>query len=208
MIRRKITEDFTLRQFRKRFEALSGQELPTHYLQSSNVYGFFMQGKLVAGFAVRTEPGLRHFELLEQAGVTTAALRSREEAFCELACLWISPRVRSPVFRMNFYLTCVADAVQTGREFILGGSPVADIVPTQQICLPYTLYSGPVAGNGDGPWTIYYGTRWTCLKGVALQFPGRVRDILKALPGDHHPRESGSRPVGRWHRVTRRFTGR
>lgn len=207
MIRRKITEDFTLRQFQKRFETLSSQSLPLEYLQQSDVYGFFMQGKLEAGFVIRTRPGMRHFELLEQARVAIDGLRSREQEFCELACLWISPRVRSPVFRMNFYLTCVADAVQTGRNYILGGSPVADIVPTQQVCLPFTLYQGPVANQGEH-WNIYYGTRWTCLKGVALQFPGRVKDIVKAIPGDHHPETVGDKPPRRWHRLSGRFLRR
>lgn len=208
MIRRKITEDFTLRQFHKRFESLSQQTLPIDYLYQSDVYGFFMQGRLEAGFVVRTQPGMRHFELLEQANVATDGLRVREDDFCELACLWVSPRVTSPVFRMNFYLTCVADAIQTGKAFILGGSPVKEIVATHQVCLPYMLYQGPVSKDDNRAWHIYYGTRWTCLKGVAMQFPGRVKDVFKAIPGGHHPETMQEKPAGRWHQVTKRLIRR
>ena len=188
MRHRHIHEEFTLQQFRKRFESLSGQSVSFDYLRSSQVYGFFMHGRLVADFSFRTQPSLRHFQLLDEAGVSIDGLRSREHEFCELACLWIMPQLRSPVFRLNFYLTCVADALATGRAFIIGGSPVADIVPTQQLCLPYTLYQGAIAEYGEQPWSIYYGTRWTCLKGVARQVPGRVKDIVGAIPGSYRLR--------------------
>ncbi|MCG8668739.1 MAG: hypothetical protein MI867_04945 [Pseudomonadales bacterium] len=205
MIRRKISEDFTLRLYKKSFEGLSTQTLSLDYLQTSDVYGFFQHGKLVAGFVVRTAPGMWHMKLLEQSGISPEAVQMREGQFCELFGLWMSPKVASPTFRMNFYLTCVADALQTGREFIIGGSPVKEIVSTHQVCLPFSLYSGSIKGQAKD-WHIYYGTRWTCLKGVARQFPGRLKDIIKAQPGDHHPEEVPVKPLGRWHKVAGKVT--
>lgn len=201
MIRRKITEDFTLRLYQKRFSELAKQTLPMDYLKQSDVYGFFNHGKLVAGFVVRTEPGMWHFKLLDGSKNALTGVLAREDQFCELAGLWMSPTVANPVFKMNFYLTCVADALQTGRELILGGSPVKQIVSSHQVCLPFTLFSGPL-DDGESHWDIYYGTRWTCIKGVAKQFPGRLKDVFKSQPGDHHPEEVGGKPAGRLHKVT------
>lgn len=207
MIRRKITEDFTLRLYKKRFDALSKQTIDFAYLQQSDVYGFFLQGKLVAGFVIRTEPEFYHLSLLDQANISTHGITVQQESFCEIAGLWIAPHINKSMFRTHFYLTCIADALQTGKELILGGSPVRSLVANHQVCLPYTLYQGQI-DESQQYWNIYYGTRWSCLKGVALQFPGRVKELIKAQPGDHHPETISQRPFARWHKVTKRLIRR
>lgn len=208
MIRRKISEAFTLRLFQKKFEALSNQSISLEYLHTSEVYGFFHQGELVAGFVIRATPGLWHLDLLEAADVDVSGIRVREDQFCELAGLWVAKKVASPGFRINFNLTCVADAIQTGKQLILGGSQVKGLAQNHQICLPYTLYQGVINGAGQQPWHIYYGTRWSCMKGVAMQFPGRMKEVFKSLPGDHHGKEVSDKSFGRWHKVTKRLIGR
>jgi len=97
---RKLKRLQALQDFQTEYEDISGLSVPMVYLQTSQVFGFFSQQKLVGGFVLSSNKSLRTIdvfvndlkkkEIYESLGLT--------QNYCEVCCFWMNKIYRKDVF--------------------------------------------------------------------------------------------------------------
>ncbi len=135
--------------FQNEYFRRAGMLVPMSYLQQARVVVFFVGLKRVGGYALNMADWapMRYFvyfsgrlknQILEEAGLT-------ETQLLELTCIW-KAKTLSPTFSGLFYLSAMADAYRTGRQYgkshLIGGSVLRQIRHVQRQLMNIDLFIG------------------------------------------------------------------
>jgi hypothetical protein len=149
---RKITRRSDLRQFIRRYAAVSGGNKMTlkSLLSCVSVWGYWYGDTLVGGFATNIDTPLRVFKGIVRGAdqpILLAAKGIAENQLIEVCALWID-RLNEELIHdidhqklnMKVMEAVVEDAAQTGRTYLIAGSHQEKLLKRQRIILPIPIY--------------------------------------------------------------------
>ena len=180
MKRIKLSSIEELEAFKQHFEQRAGNTVSLEYLSASNVYAYRSGSELKAGYVIHAGTQHRFFDLMQEVGFERIKpLPGTQEDFCEIACIWMAPEVRSYGLRVRFYTSCMLATLSQRKPFVIGGTKTDAVAKRQQHCLPNIVFHGDTQNSiASGRWSIYYGTPWTFMKGFASQFAEETRKVI------------------------------
>lgn len=148
--------------FATEYTSRSGHGSDLAYLSQAQVRGFYVDGALVAGYAVAVAE--HRYLAAIPAGTCTLPVDDCVEG----THIWIDRSLSVPA-RARIYGRLLFDVLRTGRRYALGGATVLKLVNIQRLGTPHMIYEGPVLIDGveQHGW-VYYGTRWTIMRGFML----------------------------------------
>lgn len=152
-----------LGEYSKRFCDLGGNPIPLKYLQQSVVRGFFLDQRLVGGYALNNRPPFRYAEWIP---IIERKLIEARGYFChkgsvEVSCFWMAPREMTKLQRNSVYLRLVFDAFLSGEKYIIGGSVIPSVAKTQKQVLCQPLFHGVTTFGSNAE--VYSSTRWSAM---------------------------------------------
>lgn len=145
------------------FQQTSSLVLDRTQFDPGSARGFWLEGRLVAGYRVVSEA--RRYAALVPDGDAAWPFACADAA--ETTHLWMAESLR-PQHRRSVYGQLVLDLLATGQRFVVGGSVDPTIREQQMRMLPHRLFEGSSSALGVGSqrFWLYYGTPTTVVTGA------------------------------------------
>ena len=163
-------------EFAERYSRAAGVLVSLDALLDSEIRGFFLQGRPVAGYRL----GRSATRYGAMAGDRVSDWPFDVDEAAEITHLWIAPDASSAVRRI-VYGWILADLLAPHKTIVVGGSVSHDITRQQMRSMPHLLHevACPTVRPG-GFATLYYGTVHTVVadaiaSGVPLPWLGGFR---------------------------------
>ncbi len=119
---RNIVSDDEKEIFLDHFEHSVGVRVPRAYLDQGRIVGYFSDdGEMLGGYALIMEPGFRSLLFIpDQVKKNSAFLRENTlESFLEVNCAWLSPKVKSNMDAIRFWMHMRREILACNRTYLL-----------------------------------------------------------------------------------------
>jgi hypothetical protein len=129
---RKISQDHQLREFRDKYIASSGLNVPDDFLKTRSVYAAYnLRGRMCGGFVLGSASPYRTIEIF--AGPQSKQKLNNyieNTSYCELNCLWLSVKYRKGILCYWFWILFALKVSRQPEAMLIYGTiakPLADI---------------------------------------------------------------------------------
>ena len=121
---KRCTNIHELKEFQSKYEAISGLALPYEYLESSDVYVYQQNNRIIGGFVLGYQLPFRTVEVFASE-INRPNLRRvfNKEQFCEICCFWVDKAYRKKLLVSVTVWLKMAYTVKTQKQpFVLFGT--------------------------------------------------------------------------------------
>lgn len=156
--------------FLDKVQSYSGVRLPENYVKNSEIVGFFLHERMVAGYMLVTKPGFRSLLFVPDSVKGSHEFFNNDDYdMMEVNGLWISPAVKSPKLQYQIWTKMIKDIFMSRKKYLLLMSDARNktIESLHNLTNPEVLYEGaPDLMAGDKSHStirVGFTTRWRLL---------------------------------------------
>jgi len=120
----KVNSASDISEFKKRYEEISGLEIPESFLIDSKIYAFQKDNEIVGGFILSSKRPLRTLSLFTKNEKLRSNINSKSKSsIVEICCFWIDRRHRkNKLFTILVWLKMALTVSQQKEKIVLYGT--------------------------------------------------------------------------------------
>lgn len=168
-----ITSDAEIELYLDKVESYSGVRLPSNYVRNSEIVGFFLHERLVAGYMLVTKPGFRSLLFVpDSIKKSNEFFQHDDYDMMEVNGLWISPAIKTPKLQYQIWIKMIRDIFMSRKKYLLLMSDAKNktIESLHALTNPTMLYEGaPMLMAGDKSHSnirVGFTTRWSLVMNI------------------------------------------
>lgn len=120
----KLNSASEISEFKKRYEKISGLEIPESFLIDSKIYAFQKDKEIVGGFILSNKRPLRTLQIFTKNKILRSKINSLDpSSILEVCCFWIEKKYRKKkLFPLLVWLRMAIQITRQKEKFIIYGT--------------------------------------------------------------------------------------